>query len=74
MDCSLTLPKAATINDSTQAEMREIENTGTLAAGEKALTELKKRKLVVQKYGISMSKLPGAQYLTNSLGRDNTSL
>jgi hypothetical protein len=29
--------------------MREIETTGTLAAGEKALTELKKRKLVIQK-------------------------
>jgi hypothetical protein len=30
--------------------MREIEITGTLAAGEKALAELKKRKLVIQKY------------------------
>jgi hypothetical protein len=29
--------------------MREIEATGALAAGEKALADLKKRKLIIQK-------------------------
>jgi phenylalanyl-tRNA synthetase alpha chain len=41
--------QAATIEDQTQLDMREIENTGVLAAGEKALAELRKRKLIVQK-------------------------
>ena len=30
--------------------MREVDSTGTLKAGEKALAELRKRKLIVQKY------------------------
>lgn len=29
--------------------MREVDSTGTLEAGEKALAELRKRKLIVQK-------------------------
>jgi len=35
--------------DSTQLELREVESTGTLQAGEKALAELRKRKLIIQR-------------------------
>lgn len=31
-------------------QVREVDSTGTLQAGEKALAELRKRKLIVQKY------------------------
>lgn len=39
------------IDDVTQKEMREVDSTGTLKGGEKALAELRKRKLIVQKKG-----------------------
>jgi len=35
--------------DTTKIELREVESSGTLAAGEKALAELRKRKLVIQR-------------------------
>jgi hypothetical protein len=31
-------------------ELREVDSTGTLKAGEKALADLRKRKLIAQKY------------------------
>lgn len=48
----LTRPRhqVPTINDLTQAELQEIRDTGALGAGDKPLNELKKRKLVAQKY------------------------
>ncbi|KAF8314792.1 hypothetical protein DL93DRAFT_2079983 [Clavulina sp. PMI_390] len=39
----------ATIHDGAREELLEIKNTGTLAAGDKALADLRKRKLAVQK-------------------------
>ncbi|OCH87914.1 hypothetical protein OBBRIDRAFT_820437 [Obba rivulosa] len=39
------------IKDETQQQLREVDSTGTLHAGEKALAELRKRKLIVQKKG-----------------------
>ncbi|CAG8580563.1 5566_t:CDS:10, partial [Acaulospora colombiana] len=42
--------KVSSIQDATQEEMREVASTGTLAAGDKALAELKKRKLITQRY------------------------
>jgi phenylalanyl-tRNA synthetase alpha chain len=41
--------QATTIEDSTKSEIIEIDTTGALAAGEKALADLRKRKLVIQK-------------------------
>ena len=41
--------QAGEIDDTTQKEMREVDSTGTLKGGEKALAELRKRKLIVQK-------------------------
>lgn len=40
----------SSIDDVTQRELREVEMTGRLHAGEKALAELRKRKLAIQKY------------------------
>ncbi|EPS93546.1 hypothetical protein FOMPIDRAFT_1026494 [Fomitopsis schrenkii] len=42
---------APSIEDITQVELREVDSTGTLKAGEKALAELRKRKLIVQRKG-----------------------
>ena len=42
--------KVEAIDDSTRAELTEVRTTGTLEAGDKALAELKKRKLVIQKW------------------------
>ncbi|ETW83920.1 hypothetical protein HETIRDRAFT_472263 [Heterobasidion irregulare TC 32-1] len=39
----------STIDDTTQLELREVNSTGTLSSGEKALAELRKRKLIIQK-------------------------
>lgn len=39
------------IVDSTQLQMREVDSTGTLKAGEKTLADLRKRKLIVQRKG-----------------------
>lgn len=41
--------KTESVDDLTQKDMREIDSTGTLKAGEKALAELRKRKLIVMK-------------------------
>ena len=42
--------KKSAIDDTTQLELREVNSTGTLSSGEKALAELRKRKLIIQKY------------------------
>src|SRR6266404_6116103 len=44
--------KMPSIEDVTQKELREVDSTGTLSAGEKSLADLRKRKLVVQRSGI----------------------
>lgn len=41
--------QAASIDDATQKDMREVDSTGTLKTGEKALADLRKRKLIVQR-------------------------
>lgn len=38
--------KVSEIVDATQLELREVDSTGTLKTGEKALAELRKRKLI----------------------------
>ncbi|KAL5527404.1 hypothetical protein ACEPAG_6195 [Sanghuangporus baumii] len=43
--------KIPSITDATQLEMREVDSTGTLKTGEKALAALRKRKLITQKKG-----------------------
>jgi hypothetical protein len=42
--------QVSNITDTTQIELREVESSGTLAAGEKALAELRKRKLIIQRF------------------------
>ena len=42
--------QVASIVDTTQLQMREVDSTGSLQAGEKALADLRKRKLIVQRY------------------------
>lgn len=49
--------QVSSIHDAAQEELKEIAVTGTLKAGEKALAELKKRKLVVQKYVVLLVSL-----------------
>ncbi|KAG8713504.1 Phenylalanyl-tRNA synthetase, beta subunit, cytoplasmic [Ceratobasidium sp. 395] len=55
---------AETIVDTTQNELKEIQSTGTLKAGEKAINELKKRKLVVQKKGLWFTVHKGTNFST----------
>lgn len=45
----IRLKQVPTIDDVTRNELTEVNATGTLKSGEKALAELRKRKLVVQK-------------------------
>lgn len=47
--------KAPTIQDATQLELREVDSSGSLKSGEKPLAELRKRKLIVQKYELISS-------------------
>lgn len=47
------MPKLSSITDTTQLEMREVDSTGTLKSGEKALAGLRKRKLIAQKSVLS---------------------
>jgi phenylalanyl-tRNA synthetase alpha chain len=46
----LVVIKVSSIEDTTQKELREVEISGTLSAGEKSLADLRKRKLAVQKF------------------------
>jgi phenylalanyl-tRNA synthetase alpha chain len=42
--------QASAIGDATQKELQEVESTGTLKSGEKALADLRKRRLITQRY------------------------
>lgn len=42
--------QVSSIEDTTQLELREVDSTGTVKAGEKSLADLRKRKLITQKY------------------------
>ena len=50
--------EAASIDDTTQKELREVDSTGTLKAGEKVLADLRKRKLITQKSVAAVSMFP----------------
>ncbi|KAI0939807.1 Phenylalanyl-tRNA synthetase, beta subunit, cytoplasmic, variant 2 [Taiwanofungus camphoratus] len=56
---------ASSIQDATQLEMREVDSTGTLKAGEKALAELRKRKLIMQKKGHWFTVHKGPNFSTS---------
>jgi len=56
---------ASTIQDATQLELREVDSTGTLKAGEKALAELRKRKLIVQRKGQWFTVRKGPSFSTS---------
>ncbi|CAE6428295.1 hypothetical protein ACGC1H_000701 [Rhizoctonia solani] len=64
---------APSITDTTQNELREIKSTGTLAAGDKAISELKKRKLVVQRKGLWFTVKKGKNFST-SIAKPETDL
>jgi len=53
------------IHDETQLQLREVDSTGTLRAGEKALAELRKRKLIVQKKGQWFTVAKGPAFSTS---------
>ncbi|EJD01428.1 uncharacterized protein FOMMEDRAFT_147949 [Fomitiporia mediterranea MF3/22] len=65
--------KVASIVDATQLEMREVDSTGTLKAGEKALAALRKRKLITQKKGQWFTVYKGPNFST-SLAKPETDL
>jgi phenylalanyl-tRNA synthetase alpha chain len=48
--------QVSNITDTTQIELREVESSGTLAAGEKALSELRKRKLIIQRFHLFLQR------------------
>ncbi|QRW01512.1 phenylalanyl-tRNA synthetase [Ceratobasidium sp. AG-Ba] len=56
---------APTITDATQSELKEIQSTGTLKAGDKAINELKKRKLVTQRKGLWFTVTKGPNFSTS---------
>ncbi len=49
-----TVFQVPSIVDTTQLQMREVDSTGTLKGGEKALADLRKRKLIAQRWVTSM--------------------
>ncbi|KAK0206376.1 phenylalanine-tRNA ligase [Desarmillaria ectypa] len=57
---------ADTINDTTQLDLQEIESTGTLKTGEKALADLRKRKLIIQKKGQWFTVNKGPEFSTST--------
>ncbi|KAI5125060.1 hypothetical protein M0805_007483 [Coniferiporia weirii] len=61
------------ITDTTQLEMREVDSTGTLKSGEKALAQLRKRKLIAQKKGQWFTVHKGPNFST-SLAKPETDL
>ncbi|KAN0097475.1 tRNA synthetases class II core domain (F) domain containing protein [Tylopilus felleus] len=61
------------IIDSTQLELREVESTGTLRASEKALAELRKRKLIIQRKGQWFTVHKGPNFST-SIAKPETDL
>ncbi|KAH9966102.1 phenylalanine-tRNA ligase [Russula dissimulans] len=56
----------SSIEDTTQKELREIESTGALSAGEKSLADLRKRKLTVQKKGQWFTVHKGPNFSTST--------
>ncbi|EJF61276.1 phenylalanine-tRNA ligase [Dichomitus squalens LYAD-421 SS1] len=54
------------IVDTTQLQLREVDSTGTLKAGEKALAELRKRKLIVQRKGQWFTVHKGTKFSTST--------
>ncbi|KAH8118357.1 tRNA synthetases class II core domain (F)-domain-containing protein [Phellopilus nigrolimitatus] len=67
------LKKVSSITDSTQLDMREVDSTGSLKSGEKALAALRKRKLIVQKKGKWFTVHKGPSFST-SLAKLETDL
>ncbi|TCD64325.1 Phenylalanyl-tRNA synthetase, beta subunit, cytoplasmic [Steccherinum ochraceum] len=57
---------ATSIDDVTQQEMREVDSTGSLKSGEKALAELRKRKLIVQRKGQWFTVSKGSAFSTST--------
>ncbi|KAH7930732.1 hypothetical protein BV22DRAFT_1028178 [Leucogyrophana mollusca] len=53
------------ITDTTQLQLREVNSTGTLEAGEKHLAELRKRKLIVQRKGQWFTVHKGSSFTTS---------
>jgi len=64
---------APSIEDNTQVELREVDSTGTLKTGEKALAELRKRKLIVQRKGQWFTVKKGSAFST-SIAKPETDL
>ena len=63
-----------TIEDTTQLDLREVDSTGTLKAGEKILADLRKRKLITQRLALSdiswiLSLRPLIYYAGNRKGQ-----
>ncbi|KII94864.1 hypothetical protein PLICRDRAFT_33685 [Plicaturopsis crispa FD-325 SS-3] len=54
------------IVDATQLDLREVDSTGTLKAGEKALADLRKRKLIIQRKGQWFTVHKGSQFSTST--------
>ncbi|RDX55684.1 phenylalanine-tRNA ligase [Polyporus arcularius HHB13444] len=54
------------IVDTTQLQMREVDSTGTLKGGEKALADLRKRKLIAQRKGQWFTVHKGPQFSTST--------
>ncbi|KAG1752654.1 tRNA synthetases class II core domain (F)-domain-containing protein [Suillus paluster] len=63
----------STIKDTTKIELCEVESSGTLAAGEKALAELRKRKLIIQRKGQWFTVHKGTNFST-SIAKPETDL
>ncbi|KAI0303251.1 phenylalanine-tRNA ligase [Russula brevipes] len=57
---------ASSIQDTTQSQLREIDATGTLSAGEKTLADLRKRKLTIQKRGQWFTVHKGPNFSTST--------
>ncbi|KZP17307.1 hypothetical protein FIBSPDRAFT_920726 [Athelia psychrophila] len=57
---------APTIEDATQQDLREIDSTGTLKAGEKTLADLRKRKLITQRKGQWFTVNKGSNFSTST--------
>ncbi|KAJ8698310.1 Phenylalanyl-tRNA synthetase, beta subunit, cytoplasmic [Pleurotus ostreatus] len=64
---------APEIKDITRDDLLEIKSTGTLKSGEKALADLRKRKLIVQKKGQWFSVTKGPSFST-SIAKPETDL
>ncbi|KAJ2930225.1 hypothetical protein H1R20_g6893, partial [Candolleomyces eurysporus] len=65
--------KVAEINDTTQLELKEVQETGTLTTGEKILADLRKRKLIAQKKGQWFTVKKGSNFST-SIAKPETDL